>query len=230
MFKIIIKFWLFGIFLTIFGLYFLPWSLILIWAGVSWLLVGLAYFSLGAKVFGKNPDGNMSIWSRLVLLPYLLGNGLIWHLQRVIFREDCYNEIIPRLIVGRRSFAQELPDDLSVIIDLTAEFVEPKDVMDGKIYICVPTLDASVPKDQDIINLVKTICYYHDRQKTIYIHCALGHGRAAAVAAGVLLSKGLVTDVDDALKFLKEKRSSVKLNSVQIEGLERLNIGKQINV
>jgi protein-tyrosine phosphatase len=164
----------------------------------------------------------MSIWSRFILLPYLLCNGLIWHLQRIIFREDCYNEIIPGLFVGRRSFAQELPNNINLIVDLTAEFVEPEGVRDGKNYICVPTLDASVPEEQDFIDLVKTISSYYDRQQNIYIHCALGHGRAAAVAAGFLLSKGLVADVDEALNLLKEKRSVVKLNSAQIQGLERL--------
>lgn len=220
--KTVIIFWVSSLILTLLGFYFLPWGFILIWSGISWFLVGLAYFSLGVKVFGKNPKGNMSILSRLFLLPYLLFNSLIWNLRRLLLQEDCYNEIIPRLFVGRRCFAQELPDNINVIVDLTAEFIEPPGITEGKTYICVPTLDASVPENEAFINLVQNVSSYYDQQKTIYIHCALGHGRAAAIAAGFLLSQDLVADVNEALTLLKHKRSVVKLNSEQIAGLQKL--------
>ena len=48
------------------------WYLCLIWPALSFGVVGLGYLALGRRVFGKRPDGSMSLASVALLLPYLL--------------------------------------------------------------------------------------------------------------------------------------------------------------
>jgi len=119
----------------------------------------------------------------------LLLTRIIWHIQRLISQEDCGNEIAPGIWILRRAFVNELPNNISLIIALTAEFSEPPNAISGKTYICIPTLDTSVPPERVFQKLIHTICSWNGN---VYIHCALGHGRSASVAAGVLLAKGLV--------------------------------------
>ncbi|MGK7877194.1 MAG: hypothetical protein AB4426_29030 [Xenococcaceae cyanobacterium] len=209
-----------GICLILLGFKFGLTGLLLIWFGVSFVLVGAAYRWLGSKVFGKQSDGTIAIWALLLLLPYLSLYWTVWQLRRLIIQEECCNEIAPGIWLGRRAFADELPDQISLIVDLTAELIEPSNVISGKTYICVPTLDASVPSDERFIELIQTISSW---EGNIYIHCALGHGRAATVAAGTLFAKGLVDNVNQAEKVLKNIRPGVKLSPVQRQLLNRFN-------
>ena len=87
------------------GLYWL-----LVWPGMSLTLVGLAYLRLGPSVFGKKSDGTMAWYSVALLLPYLLVAWVVWHVARIVGREDCYNEAAPGLFVGRRPRSNELPN------------------------------------------------------------------------------------------------------------------------
>ena len=43
----------------------------------------------------------------------------------------------------------------------------------------------------------------------MYIHCANGHGRSGVFAAIMLVARGLLSDLDEAKKYLKEKRSVI---------------------
>jgi protein-tyrosine phosphatase len=93
---------------------------------------------------------------------------------------------------------------VDLVIDLTAEFTEPACVRAGRQYVCLPTLDASVPDDDgQVLALADMLVEYPG---TIYVHCAEGHGRAATVAAFVLLAKGLARDADEALALVKAAR------------------------
>src|SRR5947209_17823719 len=60
-------------------------------------------------------------------------------------REPCCPEVVPGIWVGRRAYARELPPDITLVVDLTAEFPEPRAVRAGRSYVCLPTLDATAP-------------------------------------------------------------------------------------
>lgn len=190
------------------------------WFSISFITVGAAYGGFGAKVFGKKSNGSLSSWSLCLLMPYLFLTWLIWHIQRRLSSEDCCNQIAPGIWLGRRPFAHELPKTIDLIIDLTAEFPELPSVISGKTYICVPTLDTSVPAQGIVQNLIHTISHW---QGNIYIHCALGHGRSATIAAGVLLAKGLVDNVDEAETFLKKFRPGIQFSQPQRSLLQRIS-------
>jgi hypothetical protein len=55
----------------------------------------------------------------------------------------------------------------------------------------------------------------HEEAGTIYIHCAQGRGRSAALAAALLIARGMAANVDEAEAALSRARPSVRLNSAQ---------------
>ena len=189
------------------------------WSGISFLTIGCAYGGVGAKVFGKKSNGSMSRLSVCLLLPYLLLTWILWHIQRWISQEYCCHEIVTGIWLERRPFLNELPDNISLIIDLTAEFFEPSHIIADKTYICIPTLDTSVPPDSVFQALIDTILSW---QGNIYIHCALAYGRSATVVAGILLAKGLVDNINQAEKLLKAKRPGIKFSQEQKNMLKRV--------
>lgn len=203
---------------------FLGWRLgwngwLLLWFSFDFFLLSFAYQRGSIKIFGKQADGKMSLVSIVLLLPALLFLWVVWHVRRSILKEEYSHEIIPGLWLGGRVLTGELPDNISLIVDLTAEFIEPQDVIAQKTYICLPTLDGSVPSDEKLLEIVEKICSW---QGNVYLHCALGRGRSATVAAGILLAKGMVNDVDRAKTLLQSIRPGVDFSSTQRQSLERL--------
>lgn len=190
------------------GLYWL-----LVWPGLSFGLVGLAYLGLGPRIFGKRPVGTMAWHSVVVLLPYLLLTWFTWYLVRHLSREDCYNEVAPRLFIGRRPLSGEVPDEVTMIVDLTAEFPECCGVRNGREYIAAPMLDTGTTTEIVFKSLVQRIANW---EGSVYIHCAQGHGRTGMVAAAVLVAKGHCATVEEAVVRLRTVRPRLDLARDQL--------------
>ncbi|HTU89813.1 MAG TPA: dual specificity protein phosphatase family protein [Gemmataceae bacterium] len=139
-------------------------------------------------------------------------------MQRRFSREPCWNEITPALWIGRRAIARELPPGIDLVIDLTAEFPEPRRIRSGRPYFCLPILDGSVPPENELRELVERIV---SCPGNVFMHCALGHNRSALVAAAVLLRRGLAVDVKQAVSQLRRVRPAIRLRSEQRRCLER---------
>ena len=185
----------YAIVFTLFGLYLgaLAFLLggpawLLLWPALSFVLLGVAYAGAGPRLLGKRPDGSRVWWAAALFLPYLLLTGGIWHLQRCLSREPCCNELAPGLWGGRRPCPPELPDIVTLVVDLTAEFREPAKVRSGREYRCLPVLDASVPSAEGFRQLVEEVANWPGG---VYVHCALGHGRTGMFVAAVLIARGL---------------------------------------
>lgn len=121
-------------------------------------------------------------------------------------------EAAPGLWLGRRCYARELPPDIRTVVDLTAEFAEPSTVRAGRSYLCLPTLDASIPTVVAFGELVESIAR---SDAPVYIHCALGHGRSATVMVAALVAKGIDTSLAAAEQRVKAARPSIEINAVQ---------------
>lgn len=186
---------------------------------LSCFLVASAYLGFGSGLFGKRGDGSLAWYSVLPLLPYFLYTWGLWHLLRLFRNEDCYNEFSPGLFVGRRALPHELPEGVSLIVDMTCEFIEPAGVRSGRAYFCFPTLDGSVPSDESFVRLVRTVVGWSG---SVYIHCAEGHGRSGAAAAAILVAKGRVSTAEEALAELRKIRPGVGLRKQQKETVERV--------
>ena len=95
---------------------------LLAWPAVSFGVVALAYAGLGPWPFGKRASGRMHPVATVVLAPYLVVAWLVLLLLR-LGREAGHHEVRPRLFLGRRPLrASELPEGVSLIVDLTSEF------------------------------------------------------------------------------------------------------------
>ena len=192
---------------------------LLLWPGTSFALVAGAYLGLGPPVFGKRPDGTMAWHTVAALLPYLLLTWAIWHLARLLSHEDCHNEVIPGLFAGRRPFGHELPTQVAVVVDLTAEFPECRAVRTGRQYISFPMLDTGIAEVAPFETLVRQVA---NSPEATYIHCAQGHGRTGVLVAAVLVSRGVHATVDEAVAALDAARPRANLNRRQVEFLRRV--------
>jgi protein-tyrosine phosphatase len=217
--KYTLAFGILGVYLIVLAVYLGGPGWLLLWPGVSFLVLAAAYAGLGPRALGKRPDGRLAGWAVLLLLPYLLLTWAVWHLQRKVGREDCCNEVASGLWVGRRAFVKELPPGTSLVVDLTAEFPAPRGVRAGRTWLCVPTLDALAPDEQALRALVDQAAAWPG---PVYIHCALGHGRSALAAAAVLIARGLAADARQAEAVVRRARPGVRLNKVQRRLLERI--------
>ena len=101
---------------------------------------------------------------------------------------------------------------------MTSEFPEPSDLQSGCSYVCVPTLDASVPSDKVFAELVQTIV---DSPEPVYVHCALGHGRSTAVVTAVLVANSSAATIEQAEQSVKQARPGIKINPVRRKLLQR---------
>jgi hypothetical protein len=185
---------------------------LLVWPGVSFLLAGIAYWGAGPAMFGKRADGRISAFSLILLFPYIALSWCIWAAIRGLSSEPASQEIAPGLWVGRRPIAAELPKNLGVIVDLTCELWEPAGVRGACTYLCVPTLDGSAPSEIELHNLVERITRFDG---VALIHCAQGHGRSAAVVAAVLVARGEVAEVDEAVQRIRQTRPGVRISESQ---------------
>ena len=197
-------------------------SLLLLWPGASLATVALGYSGSGPKVFGKRPSGTLAPVTALVLAPYLTLTWLVWHCSRVLRREMPFNRLTPGITIGRRLLGSEYTPHIKAVVDLTAEFQEPKVARTGREYWAFPILDGSVPKADALLDLLAEIREFPGE---VYIHCAEGHGRTALVAAALLLVRGDAGSVEEAVRRVLDQRPRAYMNRAQLTFLGSLAAG-----
>ncbi len=190
----------------------------LLWPALSVALVVAAYAGVGPRLFGKRPDGSLPWWSWLLNGPIILLAWSVWHLWRP-FGGPCAHEVAPGIWLGRRPFARDLPPGVAVV-DLVAELPAAWGVPKGRMYLCLPTLDAMAPSAEDL-RAISAI------EGPVYIHCAQGRGRSAAAVAALLLARGLAATPEEAVRLLKSKRPGVRVNGRQMRRLRELFPGER---
>lgn len=190
-----------------------------VWVTLAHIVVAAGYLGVGARVFGKSRDGQRSIWGILGCGPY---SGAMHVIRRIYFlaiNEAPFHRMSDTIYVGRRaSYAmiREIPG-LAAIVDMTAEFVEPADLQEeigkGRLrYHCLPTLDGMPPSVEDLSALVAEL---KEARVPTYIHCAAGHGRAATVAAALLVARGDAADIEDAVSKMRAIRPGIHPSGTQ---------------
>jgi hypothetical protein len=196
------------------------WYLLLLWPAVSFLALAAAYGGLGPRVLGKSPRGRIPPLVVAVLLPYLLLTWMTWHVARLLSRGQAGHEVAPGVYVGRRAFVRELPAGTTLIVDMTCEFPIPRAVAEGREYLCVPTLDGTAPPESA---LREVLARASGCAGNVYIHCAQGRGRSAAVAAAILIARGTAGDVDEAEAIMRRVRPRIRLNNAQRAWVRRVS-------
>jgi protein-tyrosine phosphatase len=184
---------------------------VLLWPALVMVAVSIAYLTKSPGAFGKRPDGTLPLWAWLVWGPWFVYMWIAHEGARTLTREPVANEVAPRIWVGRRPRAGELPPDVTIVVDLCAEFPAGRGVRDGRTYLTIPTLDATSPTPAELRRAIADVLATPGHA---FIHCAFGHGRSATVAAGVLVARGDAT-LETVEAIMKAKRPRIGLNGIQ---------------
>jgi protein-tyrosine phosphatase len=190
-----------------------------VWIAANALTISWAYFTSSPGVYGKKQDGSLQWPVALWMASWLLFGRVIWHLQNIVSRTPLYSEIVPDLFVGRLCGYQSLPRDVSVVVDLTAEFPTPRSMRENVLTICLPTLDGCPPdwkKCQQVFELIS------NQPGRIYVCCANGHGRSVTFVAAWLGLQGKCHSAPDAVKLIQTVRPSAAPNRDQISFLNNV--------
>lgn len=197
------------------------WAFPLLWPGASVLMVGIAYLGIGPRVFGKSLDGRLNGLHVFALWPYFLVAWGLWQVKSRFLGENAHDEVAPGIIVGRRPLgAAEVPAHATVVVDLTSEFRRAPSTQRIERYECLPTLDTAAPDLEAMRTLLDRI---EGETGPVYVHCAMGHGRSATVAAALMIRRGLAEDVDEAVSQMIEARPKVRLHAGQRAAVTELS-------
>ncbi|HEY1814689.1 MAG TPA: dual specificity protein phosphatase family protein [Kofleriaceae bacterium] len=184
---------------------------LLAWPAAVLAALWVVYLAGAPRALGKRADGTMSIVAWLVWAPVFAYQWIAHEVLRRFSDEPVATEVGPGVWVGRRPRASELPEGVAIVVDLCAEFGAAREVRTRPRYVAVPTLDASSPPPAEIARLVDAI---EAAGGPALVHCALGHGRSATVAAAVLVRRGDAT-LDDVEAKMRALRPKIALNPRQ---------------
>ncbi len=188
------------------------WGWLPAWSGTSFLLVSFCYASRRPRALGKRPDGTLAKLPSLVLAPYSGMTWLTWHVARLISKERPWDRLNASVILSRRLLPGEVPEGVACVLDLTAEFPEPRPVIADRRYVSFPILDGSVPDQPTLESVLSAL---PDGEGTVLIHCAQGHGRTALVASCLALQRGWAADAESAERLVLDVRPGARMSSVQ---------------
>jgi predicted protein tyrosine phosphatase len=182
------------------------------------MALAFAFSTKTPRVFQKRWDGRLPLFSWVMFGPYLAYMHLLLWAWRFLSREPAFAEVAPGLYLGRRLGWGEqklvAPIEPLAVLDLTAEFAEPEFMREQGEYLSLPVLDTTAPTPQQFDKALAFI-RDHARQRPVYVHCALGHGRSAAVVAAYLLAEKKFASLEEVCAFLRSQRFGVRLNRRQ---------------
>lgn len=198
----------------------------LAWAVAIGLIgVALAYGLNSTAPFGRRQSGFHAPWAWVINWFNFASLAFFWRLWRHLTDEDPWNEVMPGLFVGRRLVEVDRrsfePLGPWAVVDGTSELAEPRLLREQAAYLAVPALDGFPPTQAQLRRAVAWMGDQAARGRKLYVHCAVGHGRSATIAAAYLLTRRDFDDVDVAVAAMRSKRRWIRLRGVQRDALVR---------
>lgn len=190
-------------------------------AGINFFCLSGACLLRRPGLWLKRADGNLTPASYALFLPLHLLNRLSFFVISRTSGERPADRIAENIWLGRRLTSVEATkvfgDADVAVLDFTSEFQECARLKGGR-YLCLPTMDHAAPTQASLQTGMAFISA-NFKERAVYIHCALGHGRSAVAVAAWLLQNNPKLEVDAAIKQLQSIRSGVRLNGEQREAL-----------
>ena len=181
------------------------WAWLLLWPAAALACVAFGYVWAGPGVMRKDATGRQD-WSAVWLLaPYRLVAALSrrWFLAGL----PPAAEVLPGLWIG--GYPSALPAPKCGVLDLCAEYPRASAVREGTPYRAVPMLDLAAPSEEELTAALAAVDDLRARG-SVLVHCALGLGRSATVAAFWAVTREKLTP-EAALALVKAKRSGTTL-------------------
>lgn len=201
-----------------------PWGWILLWPAANALLLSVLYACNLPRGLGKRSRGGLSASSWLLFGSYIVFGRLVMRAHIALSGEPACQEVAPGLWIARRlrpgEIPQEVPRTLRRIVDLTAEFAEPRAIASEPGWRWIPILDAGVPTPSAKRKLEALAREWREAPGPVLIHCAQGHGRSAMAAAWLLVRTGRAQSVEEALAQIRSVRPGAKVKRSQRRWLE----------
>ncbi|MBI2462761.1 MAG: dual specificity protein phosphatase family protein [Candidatus Spechtbacteria bacterium] len=85
-------------------------------------------------------------------------------------------------------------------------------------YVWIPVPNHEAPTKDQLEFGVSVLEKIVEMKKRVYVHCKNGHGRAPTLVAAYFIKQGKF--VDEAIEFIKSKRTSIHINDSQKKALE----------
>jgi protein-tyrosine phosphatase len=192
--------------MTVIGIRWTPLALFWIWPASALAIVASAYFGLGVSVFQKQLDGNVSLASYWLLMPYRLGARLnAWAWTR---------RLPPSVLVSGNVHLGRFPNESEIkgfatVIDLTGEMLVPKH--QGVHWMAYPVLDLTALPIQSLKDAAQAIQMTQKNGKLL-VCCALGMQRSAAAVALWLVETGRATSTAEAINTVRHAGRPVHLD------------------
>lgn len=128
------------------------------------------------------------------------------------------SEVTPNLLLGgqhyyRMGYQRLLDYGISAIVNMRAEHSDLDKGMASERHLQLATTDNTPPKVADIVRGVAFIDEEIKRGGKVYIHCAVGCGRAPTMTAAYLISTG--DTPEQALTRVKAVRPFINLTARQ---------------
>ncbi|MCY3833084.1 MAG: dual specificity protein phosphatase [Chloroflexi bacterium] len=127
------------------------------------------------------------------------------------------SEITPQLYVGgqhyRKGYRAMLDQGITAIVNMRREHCDIDMGIGGERHLQLATVDNTPPGIEDLRRGVDFIRAEIARGGKVYVHCAVGCGRAPTMAAAYLIATGLKPA--DALRQIKAARPFVHLTRGQ---------------
>lgn len=202
-----------------------PWGLILLWPAANALLLAVLYACNLPRGLCKRSRGGLSWGAWPAHAPFFLFRHAVAFAQIRFLPEPACQEVAPGLWIARRlrpgEIPQEVPRSFRRIVDLTAEFAEPRAIATEPGWRWIPILDAGVPTASSKRKLEALAREWGEAPGPMLIHCAQGHGRSAMAAAWLLVRTGRAASVDAALAQIQSVRPGAKVGRNQRRWLEK---------
>ena len=179
------------------------------WLWFGWPAIALALTAAGYAT--ANPrwlqkcSGSPTPAAEWILLPVTL-IARLWQM-RWLRRKPAWHEVAPGVFFGRQLTDSEARTFLAAhpnlaVIDLTAESKEATPFREQARYCQVPILDLTEP-GAEICEQACSIIREQLPRGPVFIHCLLGLGRSAYIAAAWLLASGRCATAEDAVKAVR---------------------------
>jgi len=140
-----------------------------------------------------------------------------------------YNYIADDIYIGTNQCCQTHFDEKlkneGIEADISLEEERVDTPFGVQFYVWIPIKNHTAPTSEQLNFGIAIIEKLLGMKKKIYVHCQNGHGRAPTLVAAYLIKKG--KSVDEAIDFIKSKRTTIHLEKIQKESL--IDFSKSVN-